>query len=300
MPEGRFIDLEGQLTHAVHHGGDGRVVLLVHGLGGSHANWITVAPKLARLGSVVSVDLPGFGLSPPAHPTTVEAHAHVVAALLERLDQGPATLIGNSMGGLVCEMVAARRPELVGDLVLVAPATPFPPGALPRDRLTGLRLGIQSVPGLGALVTAWFRWSPTPERQVLDTMRLITYDPATIPPDAIHAQIEVARLRRDMPWAVDAFVRSARSIRRTLFPRRKFVELVSRVRAPTLVVSGDSDRVVDPAAIDWLLTLRPEWRHERLPRVGHVPMLEAPARFLEVVEARTLPAEPGRGVPSEP
>jgi pimeloyl-ACP methyl ester carboxylesterase len=72
---------------------------------------------------VVAIDLPGFGLSPPGRDWSLETHANAIVETAEHLG-GPVALIGNSMGGLLCQMVASTAPHLVDALVSISPATP--------------------------------------------------------------------------------------------------------------------------------------------------------------------------------
>jgi pimeloyl-ACP methyl ester carboxylesterase len=95
--------------------GDGDPVVLLHGLAGSSRWWSPVATRLAERHAVHSLDL-------RAAPS---AAVETVAGYLEPL--APVPLVGHSLGGLVAARVAARRPELVARLVLVAPAG-VPPG----------------------------------------------------------------------------------------------------------------------------------------------------------------------------
>ncbi len=71
----------------------------------------------------------------------------------------------------------------------------------------------------------------------------------------------------------------------TLAWPRRYLALIRRVQAPTLVVHGAADRLVPLAAVQALVRSRPEWTLRVLPGVGHVPQLEAPRRFVEVVSA---------------
>ena len=98
--------------------------VFVHGLGGSASNWTDLAGLLAPLAPGLALDLPGFGRSaPPPHGRySLTGSADAVTALLETT--GPAHLFGNSMGGAVSILVAARRPELVRTLTLISPAVP--------------------------------------------------------------------------------------------------------------------------------------------------------------------------------
>ncbi|MFP5332050.1 MAG: alpha/beta fold hydrolase, partial [Acidimicrobiia bacterium] len=95
--------------HVEDYGGRGKPVVFVHGLGGSAANWALVAPTVADFGRVVALDLPGHGRSAPSKTHTLENHAAAVVSVIEHLEHGPATVVGNSMGGLVVMLVAAGR-----------------------------------------------------------------------------------------------------------------------------------------------------------------------------------------------
>src|SRR5579884_603453 len=95
------LDVDGPV-HLADHGGSGTPMLLVHGLGGSHANWLSVAPTLAERFRVYAVDLPGFGRSPAAgRKHTIAANVAVVGRVLEAISDQPGVLMGNSMGGLI-------------------------------------------------------------------------------------------------------------------------------------------------------------------------------------------------------
>src|SRR6184192_2982158 len=118
------IDLDGPV-HYADFGGTGPTLVLVHGLGGSHVNWMAVAPALARDARVLAVDLAGFGRTPLGERSAdVHANRILLDRFLEGVAAGPAVLVGNSMGGLVAIMEAALAPERVAGLVLVAPAQP--------------------------------------------------------------------------------------------------------------------------------------------------------------------------------
>jgi pimeloyl-ACP methyl ester carboxylesterase len=64
LPELATIDLDGPVRYRAWDGPPEATFVLIHGLGGSHLNWLQVAPGLAGLGRVVALDLPCFGWSP--------------------------------------------------------------------------------------------------------------------------------------------------------------------------------------------------------------------------------------------
>src|SRR3954470_16207807 len=97
------VDLDGPVHH-VDFGGraDGPVVVLVHGVGGSHLNWDLLAPLLTPYVRVRALDLPGVGRSEPGdRRATVHANVAVLDRFLDQVVGGPAVLVGNSMGGMI-------------------------------------------------------------------------------------------------------------------------------------------------------------------------------------------------------
>ncbi len=251
---------------------------MVHGLGGSSYNWDLLAARLG--GTVIAIDLPGFGHSPPQAGDTFERHVEVVTEMLDRLE-APVTLVGNSMGGIVAEVVASQR--RIEALVLIAPATPLPPGVLPSDPVTVARLLIQGMPILGPSYTRRLAEEGTPADQVRRTLAIVAADPGTVAPEYIAASEHLAALRRHAPWAYPSFTASARAVGRRLLRRRWFDDMIDRIEAPTLLVWGDRDRVVTPASLRRLATRRPDWTTFELEGIGHVPMLEAPATTADIV-----------------
>ena len=85
MARSQIIDVDGPV-HYVDHGGDGPPMVLVHGLGGSHLNWIAAAPGLAERHRVYAVDLAGFGLTPLiGRRAAVQANRRLLDGFLEQV-----------------------------------------------------------------------------------------------------------------------------------------------------------------------------------------------------------------------
>ena len=280
---GDYVSTNTGPIHQVDFGGEGQIILLVHGLGGSTTNWMAVAGGLARHGHVLAIDLPGFGLSPPARDFRLETHRQAVESYMESLD-GPVTLVGNSTGGLLSEMIASHRPELVRRLILVAPATPpvYPDARL--DWPTAARLAIQATPVVGEAWGRRFIRTHTPQQLVRMSMQMITHRPGRVPMSVIEASVEMARVRKALPWSAEATARTASSIAALYANRPRFIRMVRAITAPTLVVQGVSDHIVSPSAVEWLCRLRPDWDLAQMPDTGHTPQMDAPLRFLSAVE----------------
>jgi pimeloyl-ACP methyl ester carboxylesterase len=150
------IPFERSVVTVEDHGGDGPYVMAIHGLGGSAGNWALIAPRVKSFGRLSAIDLPGHGRSGPAPHHDLDTHVRAVVNYIDRLADEPMLLLGNSMGSLVAELVASRRPEAVRGLVLLAPATPRPSLVAPSTPALAVRLAAQSLPYLGPLATRVF------------------------------------------------------------------------------------------------------------------------------------------------
>jgi pimeloyl-ACP methyl ester carboxylesterase len=278
------VDLEIPV-HTVDFGGSGPAMVLVHGLGGAAENWLAVGPALARRAHVVALDLMGFGRTPLGRDgAEVDANQRLLDRFLASVVGGPAILVGNSMGGLIAMMEAARSPARVAGLVLVSPAQPRPRGA-PIDWPLVLALIVYSIPVLGPWL--WRRRVKRlgPAGLVDDLLRIVCVDPSRVPRSVreAHVALVAERLAR-MPWAEKAFVTAARSLRRALARTQDWQAMVAGITTPTLVVHGARDRLVPLMASRELVRRRPDWQLEVLEDIGHVAQLEAAERFVEIVE----------------
>ncbi|MEP7105211.1 MAG: alpha/beta hydrolase [Chloroflexota bacterium] len=276
------VDIDGPV-HYADFGGSGEPVLLIHGLGGSHLNWMAVADDLARDHRVYAVDLRGFGLTPlgRGQKATLDANQALLERFLQQVVGGPATLVGNSMGGRLSMQVAASRPDQVSRLVLVDPAAPNP-----------------SLGGVDGLVVVFFAALLSPvaepylrrrarrmgaEKAVRATLAVVCEDPRRVAPAVYQAHLELTERRlAEMPWSDRALVQAARSLLKLIFRPKQYHGILPAIKAPTLIVHGARDRLVPVAAVRDLVRRRPDWQLEVLEGVGHMPMLETPDRFLQV------------------
>ena len=100
--------------------GAGVPLVLVHGAGGSADLWAPQLTGLADLARVVAVDLPGHGPRRGGGGQSIVAYADWLGEFLDALGDGPAVVVGHSMGGAIAQTVALARPERLAGLVLVA------------------------------------------------------------------------------------------------------------------------------------------------------------------------------------
>src|SRR3954469_11010018 len=147
----RTIDLGGPV-HYLDFGGQGRPIVLVHGLGGSALNWLSVGPALASHGRVVAPDLAGHGRTRfKGRSAHVSKNRELLSRFLQAVAREPAVLIGNSMGGYLSMAQASSEPASVRGLVLVAPAVPLPPGKKLDPRVFALFTGLM-MPMVASLI----------------------------------------------------------------------------------------------------------------------------------------------------
>lgn len=273
------IDVDGPVN-MVSHGGSGAPILLIHGLGGSHVNWEAVAKPLSEYGAVTAIDLIGFGRTPLAdRSASVQSQRDMVIEYLRTHADAPATLVGNSLGGLVSLLVARKAPELVDSLVLVDAALPTVRLRFDPTVIKGLIRPL--VPVIGA--RAYEKAMEDPEAYMDEMGKILFVDPTRMPAEARKAGLEMAAERATMPWVSQAFSEAAKSMFGVLLKRKSFAVDIKAIEVSALILQGDKDRLVDVESARWLSALRPDWKLEIFEDVGHVPMLEVPAQFLEVV-----------------
>jgi pimeloyl-ACP methyl ester carboxylesterase len=271
------VDL-GVPVHYVDHGGpaDGPLLVMVHGLGGSLVNWAALAPLLTDTCRVLALDLVGFGHTQAGtHSTSITANQAMLQRFLREVAAGPAMLVGNSMGGMITIIEAARHPEMVKALVLIDPALPATVGA-PPDPLVTASFGMYAVPRLGRAMLKARRRVRSPEQLAMDVLHLCCVDAARVPADVLEQHLQMARARCEYPDIDEHFLHAARSLMGMLARRSSYLATMKAIQAPVLLLHGEKDRLVRIGASRAVAAANPSWRLEVAPDVGHVPQLEAP------------------------
>ena len=278
----QWVDLDGP-THYVDHGGpaDGPLVVCVHGLGGSHANWAAIAPRLTQTCRVLAVDLPGHGRTPAhARSTAVTTSQRLLHRFVIEVAGSPAVLVGNSMGAMVSILQAHAHPDTVAGLVLIDPALPQLRLARPNP-LVALGFVAHAVPPIGAALLASRR--STAEHAIEHLLRLCCVNPSRVPSNVVDISVQLTRERRAYPGAAGEFLTAARSLILVLAPHWAYEAKMRDIRVPVLLLHGEKDRLVSLASARVVARANPLWRFEVAADVGHVPQLEAPGWTVDAI-----------------
>jgi len=293
--------LDGSVTlvrHTPASSTDAEPALYVHGLGGSSLNWTDLSYLLADRLDGQAIDLPGFGYSDPGRYYGIAAMASRVIRLIEDGGRGPVHLFGNSLGGAITVRVAGLRPDLVRTLTLISPAMPFMD---PRRSLQSRLLPLLLVPG-------GERWASrrlatiAPEVLAAQVIAACFAEPDRLAPQRMAEAIDEVRRRYEAPWYVAAYLRTLRglvgSFLRSYLPGENSLwRIATRITAPTLIITGRQDRLVDVRVAPAVARLIPDSRLLVLDRVGHVAQMERPRMVARAVagmldEVRDTPHTP--------
>jgi pimeloyl-ACP methyl ester carboxylesterase len=249
----------------------------VHGLGGSSQNFTDVAGLLADRFDAQAVDLPGFGYSDPSPRYSIPAFAATLIGYLEHAGRGAVHLVGNSLGGSIAVRVAALRPDLIRTLTLISPAMPF---LNPRRTAQGPVLPLLALPRAHR-VLAWGMARITAEEMADQVLAACFGDARRVSAQRRAEAMEEIRLRYTVAHYPEAYLGTLRglvgSFLRAYLPGENSQwRLAARVQAPTLVIGGLTDKLVDPRVPVQVARTIPDSRLLILPGVGHVAQMEVP------------------------
>ena len=260
-PASQFIETTALRLHIQDTGPrDAPVLIMLHGLGSSLQAWEAWAEALSDRYRVIRYDLPGFGLTGPdanVNYSPLRSIA-VLSTVLNLWSIRRVTLIGHGIGGELAWQFAARFPERVEKLVLIAPC------GVGYTRTPKLTIQNRLLPF--TMPTWWVRmW-----------LRRAYGDPRRLTPETI-------RRHRDLMLTAGnrkhLLVRIWMSLLNFTRPQ------LDKVVAPTLLLWGERDRLMPVASAELYRKTLPQVSLVVLPGLGHMPHEEDPAAALAPVEA---------------
>lgn len=286
-PPSQFLDVAGLPVHWVDFGGPqgAPVAVCVHGLGGSFVNWMALAPLLMDRYRVVAPDLAGHGLTPiNGRKADIRSNRRLLDGFIRSVSPDKSVvLIGNSMGGMLSILQTSRRPETVERLVLVDPAVPPPRNQLRGDPRFLAGFAAMATPFFGERLLARRGKKMTPAAVVRQTLELVCNDPSRVDPELIRESERLAVERAGKPELDHAFLSAARSLAGVIARPARYLDAITTITQPTLLLFGAKDRLVPLAAGKAIAARRPDWRFDVHPDLGHVPQIEDPAWTAEQI-----------------
>lgn len=285
--ESQFLDMgDGVSAHYRDEGNpSGRALLLVHGFSSSLHTWEKWVPLLGGEYRMISVDLPGHGLTrtPKGYVPTIENYADFVEAFAAKLNLGKVTVIGSSMGGATAWQLALRHPQRVEGLVLVG-ASGWPDPRI-DDAEEPVIFKMLRNPVMGPILR---RIDTTPQvRQGLEA----SFVNDTLVDDAmVKRYVDFSGLPNHGETLLAIMTGE-----RTLATK----ELLAKITAPTLILHGKQDNLVDVAGGTKFNDAISGSRLIVYDDVGHLPQEEIPERSADDLRAflRVAFPEPAAGAP---
>lgn len=263
--DSRFVDLPGGLhVHYRDEGNpDGPLVLLLHGFGDSYTSWEGWVRELKPKFHIISLDFPGHGLTRAAEGFKLSgpALADFVDAFAAKLALPKFAVAGNSMGGGAAWQFAVRHPERLDALILVDAAgfpNEKPPAEIP------LAFKILQYP-IGRAILRNIDNRPL----IAEGLKTDVYDKSLITPAVVDRWSEFQRApgHRSILMAIDFGAQSWAT-----------PELLSGIKAPTLVLHGESDVLIEPASARKFAAAISGAKLITYSQVGHLPQIEIPQR----------------------
>ena len=280
--EPRTLSLHGRALNYL-EAGSGPVLLLIHGMAGTHETWRAVIEPLAQRHTVIALDLPGHGAS-EAGPGdySLGSLAAGLRDVLIKLGHERATLVGHSLGGGIAMQFAYQFPEITERLVLVSSGGLGPEvnPVLRAAALPGANLFIAATAGPG-------RAAGTALARGLASVGL-------------QPSADVAEIARGYASLADAGRRNAflATLRAVVGTEGQRVDAGDRLYlaegVPVLIIWGRHDRIIPVAHAERAHEAIPDSRLEIFDGAGHMPQLEVPARFVAVLERFLEETEPAQ------
>jgi pimeloyl-ACP methyl ester carboxylesterase len=239
----------------------GTPVVLIHGYTDSALDWVPLIPHLSPRLRLIVVDIRGHGLSgkPECCYTRID-FAYDIKLLLDALHIERADLVGHSLGSIIAQTFAEFWPERTGRVVLISSSGGRRPGGAPHapkfDYAAAIRQLREPIDPDSKFMVEWW-WSPTPVDP--DFNRRLRVNAAAIP-----LRVWLAILDQGLDEA---------DLQRTL----------PRLKAPTLLIWGSEDPIMEPEVRDTLREALPQAEVRIFAGLGHNPFWERPAQCATVI-----------------
>lgn len=272
MTELKFLELHGDRV-AYRDAGQGKVLLLIHGMAGSSATWRAVLPQLSKKYRVVAPDLLGHGESAkPRGDYSLGAFAVWLRDFLDELGITRATVVGQSLGGGVAMQFVYQHPDYCERLVLISS------GGLGPD--VGLVLRLLSAPGAEFVLPII---APKPVLTAGNKVKSWLTRAGIQSPRG--AELWSAYSSLSDGQTRQSFLRTLRSV---VDYRGQAVSALNRLQlrseVPVMAIWGEKDNIIPVDHAYAAQAAREGSRLEVLSGVGHFAQVEAPTKVVDLIE----------------
>jgi pimeloyl-ACP methyl ester carboxylesterase len=270
-PDSKFIEVNGLNIHYKTFGQGEPVFILLHGFGASLFSWHEITAPLAELGTVIAYDRPAFGLTERPmewegeSPYSPQSQVELVIGLMDALGIEKAILVGNSAGGTISMQAALQYPDRVQALILVDPAV-YAGGGAPA--WTRPILNTPQMNRVGPLISRQL------QARGSEFIELAWHDPSKITPEIMEGYQKPLQVNN---WDKALWYLTVSSQESGL------AERVGELTLPTLVITGDDDRIVPTEQSLQLADALPKAELVVIPQCGHLPHEEHPDLFMQAV-----------------
>lgn len=231
---------------------EGPVVVFINSLGSDFRIWAGVVEQLAPHYRIVLYDKTGHGLSDVSSDcTTIDAHVDDLMGLLDALKIDQCAVVGLSVGGMIAQRFAVRKPARVKTLVLCDTAAKIGTHESWTSRIEAVQTsGLASI--ADAVLERWFtaEFCSMRPAELSGWRNMLVRTPA-------EGYIATCKALRDADLRSDA----------------------CRISAPTLCLVGDEDGATPPDLVRGTAALIPNARFEVIAGAGHLPCIEKPVQL---------------------
>lgn len=269
--DSKFVEVNGINVHYKTYGQGEPTFILLHGFGASLFSWHEVTEPLSESGTVIAYDRPAFGLTERPlewegeSPYGPQAQVDIVIGLMDELGVEKAILVGNSAGGTVSMQVALQYPERVQALILVDAAVYAGGGAPSWSRPI---LKTPQMNHVGPLIARQL------QAQGVEFIKTAWHDPSKITQDIFDGYQKPLQIEN---WDKALWQLTVASEESGL------VERLAEITMPTLVITGDDDRIVPTEQSLRLADELPNVELIVIAKSGHLPHEEKPVEFMQAV-----------------
>ena len=282
-PLGRHVSVSGGRLLFVFEAGDAAApaLVLLHGLGDEADSWRHVIQPLAEHNHVIAPDLPGFGRSDPLARYSLPTLRDALLALLDALKLSGVTLVGNSLGAILAQHIAAAVPDRVTGLVLVDGLLKARAAKISWPAL------VMALPYFGNRIYTAFRRDP---QAAYDSLRPFYANLDALPePDRKFLFQRV----NERVWS-DSQRRAYLELYRDLafsapLQASAVTTALAKLAATPRLIWGELDNIMPIAAARAFISVEPAARLTVIPGAGHLPHQEQPAAFLSALALQPAP-----------